>query len=104
MTTTSPLTDARKAAGMTLDDALVVVRTELPRPLWVSRPTIARLEKKAPKDFDGGDLFVLGVLADAYGCSVRSIYPGAADQLKGLTDLVFRASRWNAETAAPVAA
>jgi hypothetical protein len=98
------LTAARLKAKKTLDDALFIVRTDLPEPLWISRAGISRLEKKDPTTYDGGDLIILGVLADAYQTTVRDISPVAADQLKGLRDLLIRASRCTGLTPGQVAA
>lgn len=101
--TTTALTAARQKAGMTLDDALVLVRTLLPEPLWISRAGIGRLEKKDPASFDGGDLIVLGVLADAYGTTVRDISPTAADMLKSVREVVIAGSRCKVRTAVEAA-
>lgn len=92
--TTSPLTQARKDAAMSLDDASFALRSRLPR-LYISRAGIDRLEKRDPAKYDAQDLTIIAALAEAYGTTVRAINEDAADQLIDLRDLLSSSTGWS---------
>lgn len=69
------LRTAREAAEMSLDDVLVAYTDQVPEPLRVSRPTLARLELKDPERFDAGDVFTATALAHIYGARLADLLP-----------------------------
>lgn len=87
---TNALRDAREAASMTLDDAMHEYRNRMPRPLHISRATVARLEQKDPSRFDAGDLIAAAELAQIYGVKLVDIIPEVADLYASLRRVTHR--------------
>jgi len=69
------LQQARKDAGLTLDDVLVRIRTDLPEVMWVSRSTLNRYEKAGEVD-----PFLVRYLASIYGRTIESFGDDAATE------------------------
>jgi transcriptional regulator with XRE-family HTH domain len=69
------LQQARKDAGMTLDDVLVRIRTDLPEVMWISRTTLNRFEKASEVE-----PWIVRYLASVYGVSVGSFADAEATE------------------------
>lgn len=83
------LAAARKAAGKTLDDVLVAVRTQLPEELWASKSTLARWEKATAVDPT-----MVAFFADLYQADFGATFPEAKDALRAIPGLLVALSGW----------
>ena len=89
---------ARDAAGLSLMDVAFEVRLRLPRAMWVSVPTLQRLE--STRDETQVDPLLVCFLAGLYRVRVSELSPLVAGELDGLRDLLTATSGWTAATAA----
>lgn len=77
---------ARYNAGLSLMDVAFELRRLLPKSMWVSPPTLNRLEHNTPED--RADPFLVIVLADVYGVPVADLSPLVARDSKRLMGLL----------------
>ena len=89
---------ARDEAGLSLMDTVFELRGLLPRSMWISVPTLQRIESE--KDETNVDAFLVCVLAGVYGVSVSDLSEEVADHLDSLRALLKPLSRCRETSAA----
>lgn len=83
---------AREACGVSLLEATIRLRDQLPEALWVSLETVRRLELGVTPE-SKADPMLLAALAAVYGRPLSEISAVKAAELEGLSDLIRRAAR-----------
>lgn len=99
MSAAATLKNMRNEAGLTLDDALFELRTRLPKPLWISRATLSRIEASDAKVYE--NLMTVSVLVGIYGQSIDELGEEVGEHFNTVYDLLesTSTSMWTAAAA-----